>query len=118
MELSALPITYVLSVRRMLFLQIILKRHDDEITKKVYLCQKSNLLPCDLCQLIAKDIDKMDIHISDDHIAQMHESEYKKLIKRKVYDTAFIELEQLKESHSRVRDNQYKDLNQSYTTLS
>ena len=96
LELSALPITYVLSVRRMLYLQTILKRHDDEITKKVYLCQKSNPLPGDLCQLIAKDFDRMDIHMSDDHIAQMHVLEYKKLIKRKVHDTAFMELEQLR----------------------
>ena len=102
----------------MLYLQTILKRHDDEITKKVYLCQKSNPLPGDLCQLIAEDFDKMDIHMSDDHIAQMHESEYKKLIKRKVYYTAFMELEQLKESHSKVRDNQYTDLNHMQPYLS
>ena len=118
LELSALPITYVLYVRRMLYLQTILKRHDDEITKKVYLCQKSNPLPGDLCQLIAEDFDKMDIHMSDDHIAQMHESEYKKLIQRKVYYTAFMELEQLKESHSKVRDNQYTDLNHMQPYLS
>ena len=40
----------------------------------------------------------------------MQEDEYKKLIKKCVHDTAFNELQQLKESHSKVRDNQYEDL--------
>ena len=35
-ELAAFPIKYVRSARRMIFLQTILKRNDNEITKKVY----------------------------------------------------------------------------------
>ena len=110
LELSVLPIPYVLSVRRMLYLQTILKRHEDEITRKVYLCQKSSPVPGDWCHLISEDFEKMNIHMSDDMITQMHETEYKKLIKRNVYETAFNELQQLKESHSKVRDNSYTDL--------
>ena len=40
LETAALPISYVLSARRMIYLQTILRRSDEEITKKVYLCQK------------------------------------------------------------------------------
>ena len=118
LELAVLPIPYVLSVRRMIYLQAILKRHDDEITKKVYLCQKSSPLPGDWCQLIADDFDKMNMHMSDDLIAQMQEAEYKKLIKRTVYDTAFNELQLLKESHSKVRGNIYTDLKQMQSYFS
>ena len=53
---------------------------------------------------------KMNIHMSDDIISQMPELEYKKLIKSAVYDTAFNELQLLKESHSKVRENSYTDL--------
>ena len=110
LDLAVLPILYVLSVRRMIYLQVILKRHDDEITRKIYRCQKNSPLPGDWCQLIADDFDKMNFHMSDDLIAQMPEAEYKKLVKKAVYDTAFNQLQLLKESHSKVRENIYSDL--------
>ena len=91
LELSVLPVPYVLAVRRMLFLHTILKRHDDEITKKVYLCQKRNPLPGDWCVMISEDFYKMGINMTDDQIVQMQEIDYKKLIKSKVNCTAFNE---------------------------
>ena len=109
LELSALPIPYVLSVRRMVFLYTILKRHDDEITKKVYLCQKRNPLPGDWCGMISEDFLKMGIVLTDEQIVQMQEVDYKKLIKSRVNITAFNELEQLKQGHSKVKDNIYTD---------
>ena len=48
--------------------------------------------------------------MTDEHISKMHEGDYKKLVKTKVYFAAFQELEQLKEAHSKVSDNQYTDL--------
>ena len=93
----------------MIFLYTILKRHDDEITKKVYLCQKRNPLPGDWCVMISEDFYKMGIDMTDEQIVQMQELDYKKLIKNKVNSTAFNELEQLKEGHSKVRDNIYTD---------
>ena len=82
LEMAALPINYVLSVRRMIYLHTILRRHDNEITKKVYLCQKNSPLPGDWCQMVSNDFNKMGIHMTDEHIAQMHEGDYKKLIKK------------------------------------
>ena len=46
--------------------------------------------------MISEDFLKMGINITDEHIVQMHELVYKKLIKSKVYCTSFEELEQLK----------------------
>ena len=94
----------------MIYLQTLLKRHDEEITRKVYICQKSSPLPGDWCQLVAEDFSKMNIHMSDEQIAQMQEDDYKKLIKRNVHDTAFHELQQFKGTHSKVWDNYYSDL--------
>ena len=48
------------------------------------------------CNMISEDFLKMGINITDEHIVQMHELVYKKLIKSKVYCTSFEELEQLK----------------------
>jgi hypothetical protein len=43
LELAALPIIYVLSVRRMIYLQTLLKRHDNEVTKKCTYARKAAL---------------------------------------------------------------------------
>ena len=104
------PSNFLLAVRRMIFLYTILKIHDDEITQKVYLCQKRDPLPGDLCNMVSKDFFKMSINMTDDQILQMTALDYKKLIKSKVLRTAYDELEQLKQGHSNVRDNIYTDL--------
>ena len=109
LEMAALPVTYVLAVRRMIYLHTILKRNTDELTKKVYLCQKSSPLPGDWCQLVTEDFRNIDLHMTDENIEKMHISEYKKIIKERAHDAAFKELQVMKEGHSKVSDNVYKD---------
>ena len=79
--MAALPVNYVLAVRRMIYLHTILKRNNNELTKKVYLCQKESPLVGDWCLLVAEDFNKLDIQMSDEQIEQMHVSDYKKSLK-------------------------------------
>ena len=58
LELAVLPILYVLSVG--------LKRHGNEISRKIHRCQKISPQPGDWCHLIADDFDKIDIHMTED----------------------------------------------------
>jgi hypothetical protein len=96
LEMSAIPISYVFSVRRMLYLHTILRRHENEITRKVYQCQKRSPLPGDWCKLVAEDFIKMGLNMSDEVIAQIPEGDYKDLIKSNVHETDGKELETLK----------------------
>ena len=48
----------------MIYLQTILKRSDDEITKRVYQAQKNNSSPGDWCELVGPDFKDMGIHIA------------------------------------------------------
>ena len=86
--MAALPVNYVLAVRRMIYMHTILKRNNNELTKKVYLCQKESPLVGDWCLLVAEDFNKLDIQMSDEQIEQMHVSDYKKLIKNRAHDAA------------------------------
>ena len=72
LELSVLPLSYVLSVRRMIYLETILKKNDTEITKQIHSSQKPNPLSGDWCNLVAEDFNKIGLHISDEHIAQLN----------------------------------------------
>ena len=55
LETSEIPVKNVISVRRLVYLHTILKRHDDEITKKVYVAMKENPLKYDWIELISTD---------------------------------------------------------------
>ena len=99
LETAALPITYVLSARRMIYLQTILKRSDDEITKRVFICQRNNPSPGDWCELVMQDFIEMGLHISDEQIAGMPSDDYKTLIKEAVQEKAFKDLQNLKSGH-------------------
>ena len=55
LETSKISIKYVISVRRLLYLHTILKRHDNEITKKIYTAMKENHLKDDWIELITTD---------------------------------------------------------------
>ena len=118
LETAAIPIPYIISARRLIYLQTILQRSDEEITKKIYQQQKTNPSPGDWCQLVRNDFDMIGEHLSDDHIQAMAPIDYKNYIKSRVRSAAFKYLELLKSGHSKVRDNVYHDLEkpQEYLT--
>ena len=110
LEVAALPFSYVISSRRVLYMQTILKRPDEEIIKQIYKCQIENPVPGDWCILLNEDFDKIDVHMTDNQIEMMSEQDYKKLIKSKTREAAFIYLQSLKESHDKVKINEYCNL--------
>ena len=57
LKTAAIPIPYIISARRLIYLQTILQRSDEEITKKIYQQQKTNPSPGDWCQLVRNDFD-------------------------------------------------------------
>ena len=110
LEVAALPLSYVISARRMLYMQTILKRPDEELIKQVYKCQKESPAPGDWCQLANEDFDKINVHMTDAQIEAMSENDYRKIIKNKTRDACFIYLQALKESHEKVKINDYNNL--------
>ena len=118
LETASLPLNYVMSVRRMIYLQTLLKRHKEEITRKIYECQKKNPTPGDWCEQVQEDFDKIGVHMAENHIAALDADSYKKIIKQAVRSKAFEDLQLLKEGHSKVRDNVYLGLKcpQAYLT--
>ena len=77
----------------MIYLQIILKRHIEDITRKVYKCQKQNPSPGDWGEQLKEDFKNINMHIQDEHIAAMDSTVYKKLIKEAVRNKAYRDLE-------------------------
>ena len=82
LETAALPIPYIVSARRLIYLQTILHRSDEEITKQIYLCQYDNPSPGDWCKLVEEDFTKIAVHMRREHISSIGSIEYKKIHKK------------------------------------
>ena len=118
LETGCLPIPYVISVRRLCYLQTILKRHTSEVTRRVYDSQRENPHPGEWCELVDRDKKMINLHLSDNEIANMDCLGFKKLVKRSVRNAAFKDLETLKESHEKVKKNKYNNLNKPQEYIS
>ena len=83
-----------------------MKRPYEELINQVYKCQKDSPAPGDWCQLGNEDFDKIIVHMTDDQIETMSGNDYRKIIKNKTRDAAFIHLQALKESNEKVKINE------------
>ena len=82
------------------------------------MCQYDNPSPGDWCNLVEEDFNQIGIHMSREHITSLSPSEYKKYIKDKVQNTAFKNLDQIKATNIKVKNNYYKNMDkpQEYLT--
>ena len=78
-----------------MYLQTIVQRSDEELTTRVYTAMKSDPTPGDWCEVVQKDFDSINLHISEEHIRQMEKAEWKKLVTTKVRSTALEILQTL-----------------------
>ena len=96
LELGCIPLRYIWASRRILYLQTILKRKNVEITKKIYMAQKSQPSKGDFSELVLKDKERIKLDKSDKEIEAMSKSELKSLVKRKVKEAALVYLNEKK----------------------
>ena len=109
LELGVIPFRFNLSARRISYYHTVMQRDDSELTKKVMLMQKKSKYPGDVYQLIEKDMDMMNICEND--IITMGKETLKELIKKRISVVAFDHLHKMAESHSKVQQGIYKNLN-------
>ena len=82
LETGALEFKHVINVRRLIYLQNILKKHDKEIVKKVYGAQKKAPCTGDWVILVEEDRLKYNIEYSDEQIAELSDDEFNKYVKK------------------------------------
>ena len=107
LETGALPVKYVLSIRRMIYLQTILKRDDSDLLKRVYRAQKDDPIQGDWVEYLEKDFEAIGEVIDEDIIANKTNTEHKRYIKNRVREVAFKDLKIKQSTHSKVKNIQY-----------
>ena len=110
LETSSLTISNVISVRRMGYLQVLLKRHTREITRRVYNAMKISPLPGDWIHNVKADFQGVGLDLNDKAIEKMDTTEYKHMIKKLVWKKNLAEMNEKKKTHTKVKHIQYDSL--------
>ena len=97
-ETAKLPIRFIVSKRRLMYLWNILKKDETELTKKVYNTQKTVRTKGDWFLMVDMERQKYDLKLSDEEISRMSKYRFKNLVDKKVNSFAF---QYLKEKASR-----------------
>jgi hypothetical protein len=105
-----LPVSAVISVRRKIYLQTLLHREDDEITKQIYLCQLKNPYTVDWVKLLEEDKREFNLNLSDQEICAMSVVDYKKLVKSIVRNKIFLDLRHIQDKHTKIKHITYTSL--------
>ena len=117
LEAGAIPIRFIISTRRLMFLQTILKRSDDELTRRVYMAQKDDPVKGDFVNLVKSDLEMFDGSIDEEYIQLKSKSSLKEEIKDKIRKVAFRYLKEKLAGHSKIKGIQYTQLKaQTYMT--
>ena len=110
LETSTMPLRFIIGSRRLMYLQTLLKRNNDELTKQVLLAQKRNPTKGDFILLCQDDLKTMKIDANFGMIENLSKQAFKRMVKIKVRNAALSFLLSLKEQHSKVRHIEYKGL--------
>ena len=108
----------MIAVRRILYLHNILKRHETELIRRVYCAMKNETSNGDWIELVANDMKEINLDLSDEEISQFSKQDFKSLIKNRMRNIVFSDLEIQKSDHSKVRNIIHTDLKtpQKYLT--
>jgi hypothetical protein len=118
LETASMSIRCVISVRRIIYLKTILSRHNDEVTKKVYLAMKANPYKGDWYYQVQADLQKFGIVMNEQEIEETDLPTFKKTIKTCVWNAFFKEMQAVKLTHTKVKHIPYSGERkpQSYLT--
>jgi hypothetical protein len=93
-----------------MYLQMILKREDDELVKRFFTVQKSNPCPGDFTELIKKDFEVIKEDYNERKVQNMSKNEYKKHVKSRIKSAALDYLKEIQGTHSKIKHIKYDEL--------
>ena len=111
LELGILPIRYIIMLRRISYLQEILKqRTKKSLLYNFFLAQLENPTKNDWVTQVLKDIVYLEVNLDLDQIEQMSTEKFKGICKIKVKEKAFLYLEERKNNLKSVKHIKYSRL--------
>ena len=100
-ETGKYPLRFVWAKRKFMYLWQILHRDENELISKVYKTQKLTHTRGDWYQIVKDDRVKYGIKESDEEISEMSQNKFKKMVEKKLHDSALKYLKELANKHSK-----------------
>ena len=91
----------------MMYFQTIIKRDEDEITKRIYVCQKNNPVKGDWIELLKNDFADLEIDMDEELISKETKLQFKTRIRKQLKTHMLAEMKQQQAGHSKIRDISY-----------
>ena len=112
-ETGTIPLRWIMTQRRINYMNHILSKDDDELIKKVFLAQKETPTQGDFAKLIEKDLKELNITYEE----AISNRITKKKLKTLATNAAFKQLQEKLQSHKKVKHLKYEALKiQPYLT--
>ena len=110
LESGTIPIRFIISSRRLMYLRTIITKDDDELVRRIFNAQVDNPSPGDYVELIKNDFQKIEEPFEEKEVLNKSKHEYKKLIKMKIRKSALRYLNELKNTHTKIKHIKYETL--------
>ena len=102
LETGAMPLRWIISQRRINYMNHILQRDDNELVKKVWLAQKNNPVQGDFVKLVQKDL--KDLGLTQEQVTS---NMTKLALKSHARNVAFNQLKDIQSKHTKVNHINY-----------
>ena len=117
LESGATPIRFIIASRRMNYFQTIIKRDEEELTKRILKAQIAEPTPGDFIKLAEDDFKLIDVPFDISFIENSSVDYYKNFIKGKLKTAALKYLQNIQQKHTKVMDIKFDELKpQPYLT--
>ena len=81
LETGAVPISYIISMRRMIYTKVVMMREEKELTKRILREQEQNPCPGDFIELVKKDFERIGKQYDENFITKDTIKTFKNTIK-------------------------------------
>ena len=118
LETGTLSIPQIIATRRMIYLQTILKRPEGELIRNIYEAMRDDPISGDWCEQVKNYFEKINLHMSEEHIRPIDEEQFKALIKNRVREESFKEFKDMQGNHKKGKHIHHENLRrpQEYLT--
>ena len=110
LEFGNIPIPVQLMMRRVMYLQYILKMKEDSLLKRAFMAQRSKPVRGDWADKVQEDMTKLNIKLSDSEIAELSKERLRKIVKERVKVYALEMLNSEKERLVKGKGDKYVEL--------
>ena len=110
LELGTTPIRFVLMVRRLNFLQYILKEDGNSLIHSFLVAQMENTMRGDWWEIVQKDMAELRLDLSLSEIKMMSQQSFKNKVKIHANEAAFTWLQNEQQNLKKIKDLNYSSL--------